>query len=40
MEATIKGLEVVEASSKVKFCPQCWKPGSAADPTYSTFHLN
>jgi DNA-binding XRE family transcriptional regulator len=34
LEATVKGKDVMEAPIAVKFCPQCWKPGSAADPMW------
>lgn len=35
LEAAVKGEEVISPQEAVKFCPQCWKPGSAADPMWT-----
>jgi DNA-binding XRE family transcriptional regulator len=34
LEASVDGSEVIEAPQSIKFCPACWKPGSAADPMW------
>lgn len=33
LQAVIQGQEVTPKSS-IKFCPQCWNPGSAVDPLW------
>ncbi len=34
LSAVVKG-EEVKLVQRVKFCPQCWNPGSPADPVWS-----
>lgn len=35
LEALVKGEEVKTTQLGIKFCPQCWNPGSAVDPIWS-----
>ena len=37
LEAAYKGI-TVEETGVLKFCPQCWKPGSQPDPIWLNVH--